>query len=275
MVALFFALQPLFIHQARAQSSTESYKDIIEKSYALCLQDDRKQAIQILLAAIKKEKRQIAVKELSSALLQVASRFFSDKNQQAYEVALAGFFDDPATAQAKMTELEKLDPGHLEIIKTLTLLQLRQGSCNGASDQMTKLTEFIPYSEDVRLLQARALLCSGDLEGASKYALASDLKKGRLSVFWLSLLMEIYFRRSQFSKALEYAQAAQKQAADFPELNYWMWKSGSDSVAAQKYLTQCKGLNQRLKRSYMMEPNLCSRLSEVETFLKKSDNPGI
>lgn len=277
MVALFFMALPISFNRAYAQTSsgTESYKDIIEKSYALCLQDDRKQAIQILLAAIKKEKRQVAVKELSSALLQVASRFFSDKNQQAYEVGIAGFFDDPASAQAKMVELEKLDPGHLEVIKAIALLQLRQGSCNGAGDQMAKLVDFIPYSEDVRLLQARVLLCSGDLEGASKYALASDLKKSRLSVFWLSVLMEVSFRRAQFPKTLEYAQSAQKQAADFPETNYWIWKSSSESVAAQKYLTQCKGLNQRLKRSYMMEPNLCSRLSEVETFLKKSDNPGL
>ena len=269
-VALFFASL-----SALAQTTRESHKDIIEKSYSLSLQDDRKQAIHILLSALKKEKRQVAVKELSAALLQVASRFYSDKNQQAFEVGIASFFDDPAAALSKLNELEKSDPANLEIIKTLALLQLRQGSCGGASNEVNKLTDFVPYSEEVRLLHARTMLCSGDLEGAAKYALASDLKKGKLSVFWLSVLMEVSHRRGLFVKTTEYAAQASKQAPDFPESGYWAWKANADAVAAQKYLSQCKGINPRLKRSYLLEPTLCSRLSEVESFLKKSDNPSI
>lgn len=265
----------------KANASSETYKDIIEKAYNLSLQKDRTQSISILINALKREgKKSTGQKELSAALDQVAKVFYGDKAQQLFELAISLKNSDPAVAISKFQEAARLEPENLSIELALARMSLSTGDCDSALNRLVKLKDLGVYLEDVRLATSQAQVCMGRFDDYLLSKVDIDTKKSPLSIYWQMTEAEYLIKTGNFAKARDLTQPVQKTHPGFPEGHYWSWKAGvelkmkSDAIA-QKYLTTCKGLNSRTLREYLQEPQLCRRITEVETYLKKNNNSDI
>lgn len=271
----------LFFTKFSAAAAGETYKDIIEKAYNLSLQKDRAQAISILTGALKKEgKKSAAQKELAAALDQVSKVFYSDKAQQLYELGLSLKASDPATATSKLQEASRLEPDNMSIEIALGRLALSSGDCDGAANRISKQKDLLQASEELRLLAAQVSLCQGKLEDYVNFRGVQDTKKSAFSTFWLSAEAEYLFKTGSFGKVQDLTESIQKTDARFPEASYWRWKAETElkqksDKSAQKYINLCKTLNSRQFRQYLPEPQLCRRTAEIESFLKKINNPEI
>jgi hypothetical protein len=120
----------------------------------------------------------------------------------------------------------------------------------------------------------------GQLEDSQKNRSQIDLKKSAFSPYWQMTDVIFAFKSGSFGKAKDEARTLQATDKQFPEPFYWEWKSAQEQklkgdVAAQKYLSGCKSLSARQMREYSKEPTLCRHTTEVETFLKKMNNPEI
>jgi hypothetical protein len=278
--ALFFIpiLMPIISLAAPAR---ETYRDLIEKAYNLSLQKDRTQAVGILLSAIKKEnKKSPAQKELLAAIEKVSKVFYSDKSQQLYELALSMKSTDPGTALSKLQEAARLEPDNLSIEMALARQSLSINDCDAALTRTMKQKDLYMAVEELRLAAAQADVCLAKYEDFQVLRNAQETKKSELSTFWNSLEAEYLFKTGAFQKSMEIAVNLQKQDNSFPEAHYWEWRTGTElklkvDKAAQRYLSLCKTINSRLQRQYLPEPQLCRRTTEIETFLKKTNNSEI
>lgn len=269
----------LFFTTTAQAGSTETYKDIIEKAYNLSLQKDRAQAVSILLTALKREaKKSSAQRDLAQALNQVSKVFYGDKALQLYELALSLRITDPALGISKLQEAVRLEPENLSIELALARGAIFQGDCDGALSKMLKQKELRFYIEDIKLLQGQAQVCLGKFEDYLINKSEVDPRRSPFSLSWQALEAEYLFKTGNFSKTRELAMTFQKSDRSFPESHYWIWKAEVEmkigaEVSGQKYLTACKALKGRQIRDYLFEPQLCHRTAEVETFLKKNNNP--
>lgn len=271
----------LFFVAVSAWGAGETYKDLIEKAYNLSLQKDRAQAVNILTGAMKREsKKSLAQKELAGALEQVSKVFYSDKAQQLYELGLSLKNTDPGTAVAKLQEASRLEPDNMSIEIALGRQALANGDCDGASGRIAKQRELFQALEELRLLAAQVSLCQGKLDDYVSLRNPQDLKISVLNLFWLSAEAEYLLKSANPSKSQDVVQTMIKINPAFPEASYWKWKSEIElkqkaEKSAQRYLSLCKTINSRLQRDFLAEPLLCRRTTEVETFLKKTNNSEI
>jgi predicted Zn-dependent protease len=274
MMALFF--NGLAI--ASEHGKVESYQDIISKAQNLVLQQDRKQAQNLLLAALKKEKKPAAIEAVRQSLRDISLAFISDKAQQLYETAAASFFTDTQASLSSLKEAIKIEPENVQVRQLELQHLLKTNQCDSARVELEKWSSLSPHFEELRLIRARSELCLGSFQTAEAHLVSID-KKSALAPFWTSLQMELHFRRGQFQKAIEtYNHQAFKES--LPELIYWRFKAESElkmkpEGTAQKYLALCKNIGARQRREFLLEPGLCTRVSEVETFLKKVNIPEI
>lgn len=266
----------------KAANRTETYTDIIEKAYNLSLQKDRAQAILLLVGSIKKESKKgpKANKDLLRALDQVSNAFYSDKTQQLYELGISIRLSDPNLAQQKITEALKLEPDNLSVQLAQIRLQMILGDCRGALNGGKGIKEIIPFSEEVDLVISQAAVCSGEFEFYQQIKAASDDKRSTMARHWNVVEMEYLFKNGQFQKGIEISQVRQKAEPTFPEPFYWQWKMELElktlqDATATKYLKLCKAISARDLRDFLAEPFLCRRTTEVETFLKKNNNPNL
>ena len=261
-------------------AKTETYKDIIEKSYALSLQKNRAQAVQVLVNAIRKEgKKSQAVKELLQALEEVSTVFYSEKAQQQYELALSLRMSEPQAALAKLYDASNLEPENLSILLSQMRLSISLGDCAGAFQQAQKIRETNPYSDEVALVFSQAAVCTGQFESYLQMKNVSDTKKSGMVSFWMTTEIEYLFKTSNFQKARDLAQQLIHTDPKYPEAYFWDWKIDNEiklktDKSARKYVSTCKTITNKELRNYFIEPNLCKRTVDVEAYLKKSNTSG-
>ncbi len=269
---------PFFISLANAAASTtETYKDIIDKALHLSVQKDRVQAIQILAKSISKEsKKSPPPKDLVLALEDVAAVFYSDKAQQLFELAISLRMNSPSIALQRLSEALQLEPDNLQVELEQIRLQLILNECSKAESLVASLQQRIPAVESVQLIATQVALCQGHFEKAAQLRGAIETKKSPMAIFWYSTEADQALRSSQPQKALELATLMLKVEPRFSESHYWLWKAETElkktsEKSAQNYLNSCKGLSARHFREYLAEPTMCRRVAEVEASLKKSD----
>jgi hypothetical protein len=278
--ALVVALSISAASRPAMASTRESHKDIIEKATNLSIQRERLQAINILKNALRKEsKKNLAVSELIRALKEQAFVFYSEKAQQAHELAISVFHTDLQMSQTKIKEALKLEPDNFSIEFSAVRISIALNDCDSALERVDKYKDFLSYLEELRLLSAQALNCSGKATEALAMRFSGDLKDEALKPNWVILEVESYFRTNQLQKALDML-TSYRPMAGFPELFYWNWKIEEamklrSIKSAQSYLNACKSMTKRQQRVFLLEPNLCRRTTEVENFLKKNNNSEI
>ncbi len=279
VIAAFFISVGSFASD-KSTEKTETYKDLIDKAYNLSVQQDRPQALSILVAASKRESRRSSPpKELLAAIEEVANIFYSDKTQQLHELALSLKQNDPAGALAKLNEATRIEPDNFTVLLETQELLMAVGDCSGALKLGERMLEMNPYSDAARLHSAQAAVCIGKFDLYLTYSNSGggDLK-GPLSIYWQMANVERLFKKAEFDAALEKTAIIEKQNSGYPEPSYWRWRIENEQKtksekSGQKYLSACRKLTPRQFRDLGTDPNLCRRVAEVENWLKKSHNP--
>ena len=273
-VALLFLCGSISVAAPDTKSKkAETAKDIIEKAFNLSLQKDRSQAINILVGAIRQENlRNGNASELLKALQQVSYLFYSDRAQQNYELALSLRRTEPAQSQQKLSEALRVETDNLSLFNEMQRLLIIRGDCSNAFENITKERLQDPYDEFLILLQAQANACLGKWESYVKTRDLSDYKKSNQYKFWLGLEIEYQLSQKSQVKAKELQNTLAKLDGKYPEAHYWNWRvalvANEKQTAGQKYVKECKNLPAALYRQYMIDVNLCRRVSDVETASK-------
>lgn len=259
-------------------TTTETYKDIIDKAQALSLQKERGHAVQLLISSIDREsKKGPPPKELVQALEDVASMFLSEKAQQLYELAISLRVNDPGTSLQKQNEAARLEADNLHIQLEQFRLHLTLGNCNEGATVAERLFTQMPVLDAVKLAAAQGALCRGRAAEAQKIRGQADLKKSGLTIFWNLVDAETQLKLGNMARVNEALTSNEKLDKAFPETQYWRWRLARDSnknpdTAAERYVAGCKSLSPRAARGYIYEAFLCRRVAEVETSLKKNNN---
>lgn len=253
--------------------TAEGPADLIEKAHNLSLQKERTQAVNILVAAIKREAPNSAnAKELKSALQEISSAFLGDKAQQLYELAVSFRKTDLAQMQNRLNEALRVEPDNLLLLNEMARLQIIRGECAGASEALAKHRRWNPYDELTLLTSGQAAVCQGDWPAYTTLRSQADGKKGPYGVFWLALEVERALKEKAEARAKESLELLRKEDPQYPEIAFWSLKLAKDvssrSNFAQKYVMECKNVSAAQFRRYMMEPLLCRRTAEAETFIK-------
>lgn len=201
-----FAALILFLQSPKTGAAkTESYKDIIEKSYNLSLQKERNQAISLLVSAFKKESKKnlVANKELKEALEQIATVFYTEKAQQMYELANSVAITDVNLALNQLREANKIEPENLIIESANIRLMMASGDCSGAEKRVEKWLDILNMSETVALLHGQVKICNGKFEDYRKIKNSIDLKNSNYFQIWQLSEAEVLNKQGQFQKSLD------------------------------------------------------------------------
>lgn len=263
-----------------ANNKSESHQNIIKKAQSLVLQKDRKQAQELLVAALGKEKRIEAQQEIIESLDGISRLFISDKAQQLYETAIGSMSADSMSGMSAINEGLKLESENLELILLSVMYQIKNNQCESVKSELDKIQFMQNYFEDIQIAFARYELCSSQFSLVQARLEGKDLTKSPHSLIWISIQMELFFKRGQFDQAinrLEKLELTQKRLT-LPEITYWQFRTLRElktrpEAAAQRYIALCKNIGPRQRREFLLEPQICSRTSEVENFLKKADSP--
>lgn len=271
---LFFGRVEVVLADAKAKKA-ETSKDIIEKAYNLSLQKDRSQAINILVGAIKQENlKQGNTAELIKALQQVSYLFYSDRAQQVYELALSLRRTDISQAIQKINEALRIENENLSLFAELQRLFIIRGDCSNALDNVAKAREQNPFDEELILLQAQAQACLKKWDDYKKNRELIDVKKSPYAKPWLSLDIELAISEKKLPKAKEITLNLEKIDSTHPELFYWQWFLATPTektALAQKYIKECNNLTATKYRQYMIDVNLCRKMTEVESASKNNN----
>lgn len=270
LVSVVFSL--VFI-QSFAAPKTENYSDLISKAQNLILQKDRLQAMNVLVAGLKKENpKSNAYLELKKNLEDLSQMFITEKAQQVYELAITLKKTDLNASTQKLTEALRIEPDQLKILIELSRNQLIKGECNSAQDTISKNLHLIPYLEELKLLQAQIHLCSNQYSEYNQIRSTIDLKKTTIASLWVIADIEKYEKMGQLKTALESIAIFKSLKLNHPEINFWSWKLSKNTSDGYKYINECKKMTTGAYRQYLMEPQLCRRLGEVESELKNVPN---
>lgn len=271
IVALVFFVSPAF---AKKESKSETYKDIIEKAQNLSLQKDRQQAVNILLAALKKETKPSAVLDIKRSILDMSHMFLSDKAQQLYESAISLKKNDLNQGLDKIGEAHKLEPDNLKIVLEQSRMLMRKDDCRSGVENLYKFLRLEEIDEDLALAHAQGLAC---LSKWTEVVRLSELhKKKHLEVYWGVLDVERLIFEKSFIRAQELLNHVGKLDPAYPELSYWEFRLRQLQKlnvldAGVKYLANCKNISAVQYRKYMIDPMLCSRVQFVESEMKNAN----
>jgi predicted Zn-dependent protease len=234
---------------------------------------DRQQAINILISALQKENRPAAVAEIRKSIMEISHLFFSDKAQQAYESGLSLKKTDLNQSINKLSEALRIEPDNNSIIEDLSRTMLLKNDCAGAADLVNKQPKFIPYNEELRLIQAQSYVCQSQWSEYDELIGKYDYRKSALAKFWLVLELEKNFKLKNVIKAQDALTNLRKIDTKYPPIFYWSWKLSHSAkrpniIDGQKYLMSCKNISANQARQYMIDPMLCRHVQEVEADLK-------
>lgn len=228
----------------------------------------RWKALDLIQQVYKSEKKNPAKQILSLKAQEVAELFFFDKAQQKYESAMSLTVSDPSSVPSELEQAKKLEPDNLKIDLAIVRMHLANKDCLMATEGLKKWLDYAELIELIALAKAQINLCAGNI--TLSYSQGSG-------IFWLNVELERLLKNGLYARAFELANQAIQIDSKFPESYYWLWKAESAMKTkaefnASKYISLCKGLTSRQRTRYQAEPNLCLRVTEVETAAKKFNN---
>lgn len=258
--------------------SRESAKDIIEKAQNLILQRDRQQALTILSGALRREKGKPIEAEIYQALEQVSTVFLSDRAQQIYEGSISLRRVDLGQSQQRLQEALVMEPDNLNLVLEQARLFLAKSDCKAADGVVQAWVRKFSLIPSIKLLLAQIEVCQGvmGLYGV-KASLQMAKEDSEKEVYWMIVAAEKAQLQKDKAKAIEISNQLNKAAPDYPDRQYWTWKYESrasiKNQLAEKYLMGCKNISAATYRQYMMDPQVCRRISEDDVDQKGSNAP--
>jgi hypothetical protein len=267
-----------------SSNGLESHQDLILKAQNLTLQRDRLQASQILIRAIQREtKGNNAYKDLTRALTELTTVFYTEKAQSVFSVGEAAVETKPREAIESFQEALRLEEGNVTVLKSLARTQLVLNECEKAEISIRSAEGVDPYSPEVKLLGLQLLACSKSFEALLAKLDVADLDldtaesyvKSLRSGLQIHALLETAKPKSDLKKARALLSTWEGQMPDYPEIHFWKWElskaqSASDRTSAAKYAQACQNLSPRKRKTYSLDVNLCKGKEAVDSYLKSS-----
>ena len=255
----------------KASPNLETYRDLISKSRVLLLQRDRAQASQILISAIHKEGlKSPAFPELSRALKKTAEIFFSEKAQQAYEMATAVYHSDRSHSIEILKETLSTEPKNAQLLKALLFAYLAQRECHQAQKSRLGLAEINPFDEDLDRWQLLELVCFNQKVEAVK--LITKMDSQVLAQFFWQINQQRLFG-SEYKP--EPSVIENSGSIDYPERYFLLWLGEKDfkkrMVLAEKYKNLCHTPTPFDKSYAWFDPWVFEHLKELDDFHKKGE----
>lgn len=262
-----------------SQTQLETYKDLIAKAQNLTLQRDRLQASQILLRAIAREpKNSVGYKELTKALQELTTVFYTERAQSAFIAGEANLPLKPKEALESFQESLRLEDGNVTVLKAIARQHLIQGECEKADGFVKSAENLDPYSAEVYLLRLQAWDCAKATSFLEEKLFTSDAQLIGVEPYVRGLQMRELIRKSEFKKAKTTLEKWAAGSKDYPEVSYWTFElskaqgSAPDKAAAARYVQLCQNLTPRKRKSYNLDVDLCKARETVEAYLKEASD---
>lgn len=262
IAALFFnvcSASPL----KKKTDNLETYREQITKSQVLLLQQDRRQAVQLLVAAIQKEgPKSSSYGDLSKALKQTSEVFLSEKHQNIYETALATFPTSRAKSLSSFKDLLGVDPANSLVLKALIFTMFSLKECGGAEKYRQELELLNPFEEDLKKLQVLDWVCQKSSTEAQVYFNQLDSVSLR-DPFWIINRFRLLSLGNRDD--IEKLKSLQQES---PELIFVQWQIEPNRISkkllAEKYKNRCHASIPFDKAYEWMDPWACDHLKELE-----------
>lgn len=254
----------------------ETYQNLIQKAQNLTLQRDRLQASQVLIRGLQREtKGSVAHRELSRALDDLTSVFYTEKAQSLFASAESLAEEKPREAIEQFNESLRVEENNLAALKSLARVQLRLAECDAADASVKRAETTNPFSAEVRLLRLQVLSCQKSTDLLGEKLAAKDIDMEPVEKFTKGLQIQDLLRRKEAKKAKALQATWEAQSSDYPEVYFWKWEiskqnGSTDRVAALKYLQLCQNMTPRKRKSYVLDVDLCKSKEVVDTYLKDS-----
>jgi hypothetical protein len=271
--ALLLSVAPdIAFARAKAQKSKPKLHQAIVEARQSIGERNRPEALNIILKAIQTETNQQKSTELKNELNQLATLFFTDEAQKAYELANAIMFAGQNNFISKYNEALKLEPGHWEVMIHMAVGQLKMKNCQSALEYANQAQAVQPYRTEAAFLALRAKMCLSedvaltDIENISFKPEDSILKQVLLAQFGL--------KNSQSELVQSAVEALVKADQDFSQSYYVLWQMNQENqtqalLPAVKYVEICKSVTPALRRKYYLQHDLCADVDAVEKYIER------
>lgn len=266
----------LLFNSALAGAATDSISSTIEQAQALALKKNRKEACALLNRAYQATPSQVRGRsKILETLNQISKVFFTDKGQKLFESGQVMLYENADMALTQLREAQGLEDENILILSHVARAQIIRGECDGALLNIEMARSLNPFATEPAVLELRALLC------AKRYDQFRDKAKSITSSdkwdqgFIQYLQAQEHLRLNASHKAYEMLLKVTDEFAQFPEGFYQLAKAGKaldkDVLPwLQKYSVLCKGVTFRERKKFGYEPQLCTRMKEVDEELAAS-----
>lgn len=268
--ALFFIIgclaPPLFAQTLKsseektAPKRTENYTDTIIKAQNLMLQNDRQQAINVLVAALKREHRKkSSYIELKKTLFELSRAFILEKTQQQFESAVTLKGQDEVDVINKLNEALKLEPNNYLILFEINKRLIEKKECNSVIKNLKEINISNPFDEGTATLLAYAYLCTNEID--NYFAMKSKMEFNILpqSLFAHLEAIRLIIEKNPV-KLKETIDLLLKTDKENPEIEYYKFKQQQltkNKTNLDKYNELCKSIKARKEREFGVLPNFC------------------
>jgi hypothetical protein len=267
----------LFLALSIRAFAADPVSTAIEQAQALALKKNRQEACSTLQKAIASTPTALRSRaKLTESLTQIATVFFTDKGQKAFESGQAAMWDTPDIALAQFRSALELEDNNILLLGSVARIQLMKQDCAGALASLAEARKVNPYDSDTAILEVRAHVCQGNFDLVKeKSKTLPPLDKWQASYVQHLLAQESLLQKS-FKKAFDAETKVAEEQPGFPEPFFVLAKTGAElgketDVYLQKYVSLCKALTLRERKKYSLEPKMCTNLKEAEDeLLKKS-----
>ncbi len=257
-----------------------SIKGVQERSQALVLSGQPQEAMSLLLsAALSTDKDSPEGVELRKTLSRISVLFLSERTQKLFELGQSLYFQGQvSSALERFREAQSQEPHNLQISSSLVRALIQLDQCSEAMNWLEGARKQNPFLEDLKVLYLKNLLC---LQQKEEYPLARAQVEAGVRLETHRLLLRVFhvewlFSQGLWTDAMELAQQVIIEHPDFPETHYWLWRisqqaeGGSENFGSgQRYISLCKSLTSRVRRTYKNEPRLCAFLKDVEQHFER------
>ncbi len=254
----------------------DSISTAIEQAQGLALKKNRKEACALLNRTFTATPAQMRGRsKLIETLQQVSKVFFTDKGQKLFESGQVNLFENPDVALSQLREAQGLEDENILVLSNLARAQIIKQDCDSALVSLEMARSLNPHANEPALLELRALLC------AKRY----DVFKEKLKLatapggtgngekwdqaFGQYLSAQEQLRQNSTHKAFDLLSKVTDDFPQFPEAYLYLARAGQSlekdaSPWLQKYSALCKGITLRDRKKFSYEPQLCTKMKEVD-----------
>ncbi len=282
--SLSFFFWGLSIFQAPALSEQDKLQDIYKKSEQLVIDARPQEAMALLLGLLSDEEMDSSQRQKIRALLnRISELFLNERTQKLFEHGKSLYFQGQTQlSMDRFKEALVLEPHNLKVLVGHSRALLYLDQCGEALSQIQKGREKNPYHEDLAVLFLMASLCQGRGEEFMSHleeitpllqSPQSQLQRKSMQASWL-------YGQGKFAEVFSLAQELVEGNEGFPKGHLWIWRSAQKMdeedfarqggrQAGRRYISLCKGVSSRLRRTYENQTDLCRSVREVELYFEK------